>query len=285
MDITRLLFVALLVILPVSANRQTYEHELPSGVTVTCDRCPPGTRLHSHCTETRRTVCKPCISGFYTQFWNYIPECIPCDLCGFNQEETQKCTPSQNRQCQCKEGYYWSSHFCKKHKVCPAGQGIKTRGTPFRDTECEECASGYYAAANMQCVPHTACLADKRLVIHGTNWHDNICLSCNDITTQGWPTFAKPLLTGLFAQQKQDRLKRFVRSLSSQQTVSVAQWLSNATEQQLTDLPDLLEKANRKSLARNVERKIQKFQEEVKFCDPNINFVSTHSTTEFLPIA
>ncbi|XP_036432760.1 tumor necrosis factor receptor superfamily member 6B-like [Colossoma macropomum] len=269
-----LLFAAVPLLLFVSANGNTYERVLPSGKKVICDRCPPGTHLHAHCTDTRPTDCRPCSAGFYTEIWNYIPECLPCVPCALNQEETQSCTPSQNRVCQCKEGYYWLSHFCKKHTVCSAGQWIKNKGTPYKDTECEPCRDGHYAngaAGITKCTPHTACKGDEKLVIHGTNWHDNMCVTCNNVTTEGWPTLIKPLLSELFAQQKQRRLQRLYRILKLDVNDGALQsWLSTASEQQLTDLPAILIRANLHSLADKVEQKIERFQEEAKYCSNNI---------------
>ncbi|KAL6473912.1 hypothetical protein MHYP_G00174730 [Metynnis hypsauchen] len=276
MTITGLLFVALPLLFFVSANEYTYERVF-SGKKVVCDRCPPGTHLHAHCTDTRPTDCRPCSTGFYTEFWNYIPECLPCNLCALNQEETHSCTPSQNRVCQCKEGYYWLSHFCKKHTVCSTGHGIKNKGTPYKDTECEPCTNGHYANAASgitQCTPHTACQGDEKPVIHGTNWHNNMCFTCNNITTKGWPTLIKPLLSDVFTQQKQRRLQRLHRILKLDGNYgdgkALRHWLSTTSEQQLTDLPAILIRANLESLADNVEQKIKRFQEEAKYCSNNI---------------
>ncbi|XP_066523872.1 tumor necrosis factor receptor superfamily member 6B-like isoform X2 [Hoplias malabaricus] len=276
----------LILLLPLfhgtSTNEYTYEHELASGVKLTCDRCEPGFYLRSHCTATRPTRCNPCIQGFYTKYWNYIPECLPCDLCGLNLVETQPCTPKQNRQCQCQDGYYWYSHYCKKHSVCPNGHVIKSKGTPYKDTECEPCSDGYYVtgeAGSAQCTAHTTCRSDEKLMVRGTSCHDNMCLSCNNITSQGWTSFIKPVLTEMFAQQKKP-LHRLCRKLniSGNQTaidkdnsaLKIKTWLSDASEQQLTQLPATLKLANMHNLAEKVEKKLKKFQEEAKQCDNNI---------------
>ncbi|KAL7858542.1 hypothetical protein AOLI_G00186440 [Acnodon oligacanthus] len=274
MTITGLLFAALPLLLFVSANEYKYERVF-SGKKVVCDRCPPGTHLQAHCTDTRPTECRPCSTGFYTEFWNYIPECLPCDLCALNQEETQSCTPSQNRVCQCKEGYYWLSHFCKKHTVCSAGHGIKNKGTPYKDTECEPCTNGHYANGAVgitQCIPYTACQGDEKLVIHGTNWHNNMCVTCNNIIKKGWPTLIKPHLSAVFAHHKHRRLQRLHRilKLDGGDGKALQNWLNTTSEQQLTDLPAILIKANLHSLADNVEQKIKRFQEEAKYCSNNI---------------
>lgn len=56
-------------------------------------------------------------------------------------------------------------------------------GTPYEDTECVPCGSGYYAAGNREqttCKEHTNCeLNGEKTVLKGTTWHDNICSSCD----------------------------------------------------------------------------------------------------------
>uniref|UniRef100_A0A8B9L5H8 Tumor necrosis factor receptor superfamily, member 11b n=1 Tax=Astyanax mexicanus TaxID=7994 RepID=A0A8B9L5H8_ASTMX len=179
-----LIFLSLLL----SVESRTYQRTLPSGAKVVCDFCPPGDYQRSPCTLTRPTECRQCRDSFYTEFWNYVPECLPCDPCEVNQEEKRPCTRFHNRVCQCKPGYFWHSHYCKKHTVCSLGEGVKTEGTPSKDTVCEPCTSGHYAAGpegNKRCTPYTTCKGQEKLVISGTNWHDNICVTWDNFTTQG----------------------------------------------------------------------------------------------------
>lgn len=254
----------------------TYIRTLPSGAKVVCDSCPPGAYQRSHCTETRPTDCRQCRDGFYTEFWNYIPECLPCDPCEPNQEEIRPCTRSHNRMCQCRSGYYWLSHYCKKHTACSLGEGIKTDGTPHRDTECELCTNGHYAAGpegSKRCTRHTACKGQEKLVINGTSWHDNVCVTCDNITTQGWPTLIKPLLSELFAQLNGRRqLQRLRRFLAAEGITNghVQEWLKSASGDQLNELPEKLEKANLSHLSIKVEHKVKRFLQEAKYCSNSI---------------
>lgn len=255
----------------------TYTRTLQSGAKVVCNRCRPGEYLRSHCTDTRPTECRPCKGGFYTEYWNYIPECLPCDLCELNQEETQPCTRFQNRLCQCRPGYYWLSHYCKKHTECSSGEVIKTEGTPHRDTECELCTNGHYAAGpegSKRCTPYTACKGQEKLVINGTSWHDSVCVTCDDLTAKGWSALIKPLLSELLAQQNGKRqlarLRRFLSSEGMTKEQDIQDWLNRASEKQLIDLPDKLEKANLIHLSLKVEHKVNRFLLETKFCSNDI---------------
>ncbi|KAK1789430.1 hypothetical protein P4O66_015359, partial [Electrophorus voltai] len=276
--------LSLISISPAAAgvNETTYVRVLPStGQEIVCNRCAPGYHLRAHCTETRQTECRPCSAGFFTEFWNYIPECLPCDSCFDHQVVKQQCTHFHNQVCECKEGYFWNFHFCKKHTVCGAGYGVKSKGTPYADTECELCADEHYAAGapgNTVCTPHKACQPEERLLLHGSCWHDNSFILL--LLFSGWDRLIKPLLSELFAQQKPRRLQRFVnrfindgrtrrsqvRSNSDNYLQHAQLWLCRATPEQLTELPDKLTKVNLDSLAAKVENKIKKFQEETKHC-------------------
>ncbi|XP_022527697.2 tumor necrosis factor receptor superfamily member 6B isoform X2 [Astyanax mexicanus] len=271
------IFVLSVLICISSQEERTYQRTLPSGAKVVCDFCPPGDYQRSPCTLTRPTECRQCRDGFYTEFWNYVPECLPCDPCEVNQEEIRPCTRFHNRVCQCKPGYFWHSHYCKKHTVCSLGEGVKTEGTPSKDTVCEPCANGHYAAGpegNKRCTPYTACKGQEKPVISGTNWHDNICVTCDNFTTQGWPTLIKPLLSELFAHQNGKRqihrLRRFVQSENMTSEHTVQDWLNQASEEQLKNLPEKLERVNLQHLSLKVDHKIKRFIQEAKYCDNSI---------------
>ncbi|XP_076862149.1 tumor necrosis factor receptor superfamily member 11B-like isoform X2 [Brachyhypopomus gauderio] len=284
--------LSLVSISPAAArvNETTYMRVLPStGQEIVCNRCAPGFHLRAHCTDTRQTECRRCSAGFYTEFWNYIPECLPCDSCFEHQVVKQPCTHTRNQVCECEEGFFWNFHFCKRHTVCGAGYVVKSKGTPYADTMCEFCQNGYYATGapgNKVCVPHKTCRPEERLLLHGSCWHDNVCASCNRIVEKGWDGLIKPLLAELFAQQKPHRLQRFVnrfvlrddgrrrisqrRSSSENYLLHAQEWLRRATPEQLIELPDKLTKINLNNLAANVENKIAKFREETKYCSNNI---------------
>ncbi|XP_047015919.1 tumor necrosis factor receptor superfamily member 6B [Ictalurus punctatus] len=268
---------ASLVIAQNEQNETTYQRKLPSGKIVTCDRCPPGSHLQKHCTDTQRTVCRPCDAGFYTEFSNYIYDCLPCDWCSSDQTEAKKCTSSSNRVCQCKEGFYWNSHFCQQHTVCQKGYGVKVKGTPHTDTECERCTAGYYAAENTPCVPHTPCKSEEKLLFSGTSSVDNVCVSCNSITQDGVLKLLKQQVIEIFFKiQNTRKLHRICRNLNVKDggfqssrihdhcIQNLQRWLNEATEQEVLSLPDKLHK--HEGISKNIKDSIKRIHDEINLC-------------------
>ncbi|XP_062398048.1 uncharacterized protein LOC134088133 [Sardina pilchardus] len=122
-------FLTVLSTVPCSSQQSapTYPWEdAETREAVTCEKCPPGTYVGSHCSKHQRTVCRPCAESQYTEYWNYVEECLLCDYpCSEVQEEVQGCNRTHNRVCRCKEGYYNTLDFCLKHSVCSPGEGVK----------------------------------------------------------------------------------------------------------------------------------------------------------------
>uniref|UniRef100_A0AAZ3NTW9 TNFR-Cys domain-containing protein n=1 Tax=Oncorhynchus tshawytscha TaxID=74940 RepID=A0AAZ3NTW9_ONCTS len=113
-----------------SQTPATYHHlDSSTGQLLTCHRCPPGHHMSAHCTATTQTVCTPCPSGHYTQYWNYLHKCLYCGtFCGEHQVVKEECSVLNDRVCECKGGYYWDADFCIRHSECPSGYGVKRRG-------------------------------------------------------------------------------------------------------------------------------------------------------------
>ncbi|XP_030645103.1 tumor necrosis factor receptor superfamily member 6B [Chanos chanos] len=267
----------------------TYQRIEPlTGKELTCKRCPPGYRLVSHCTATEQTQCALCPDGLYTECWNYVRNCLLCDVCSSNQVIRHPCTHSHNTVCECDKGYYWHEFFCKRHSVCAQGYAVKTKGTPVRDTECEVCPRGQYAsgrAGQAVCVPHTDCKSSgQRLLLRGTSWHDNICATCSDVRAQGWVPFFRNFVHDFFTQRKmsENKLQRFVtkflrvegrrvRERSSQLTVDqlvqrLQEWMSHVGAHQVQELPSLLHSAGMTGLANQLEGKMTKIMDEARAC-------------------
>ncbi|XP_041953439.1 tumor necrosis factor receptor superfamily member 11B-like isoform X3 [Alosa sapidissima] len=122
-------FLTVLSTVPCSSQHSapTYPWEdAETGEAVTCEKCPPGTYVGSHCSKHERTVCRPCTESQYTEYWNYVEECLLCDYpCSEVQEEVHGCNGTHNRVCRCKEGYYNTLDFCLKHSVCSPGEGVQ----------------------------------------------------------------------------------------------------------------------------------------------------------------
>lgn len=112
----------------------TFDHRDPvTGEILKCPKCPPGTFMSAHCTATTRTQCQPCRDGHFTDLWNYLPRCLYCsNICTGNQEVETECSPTTNRICRCKEGFYSADDFCIRHTECGPGYGVQTKGETLR---------------------------------------------------------------------------------------------------------------------------------------------------------
>lgn len=198
----------------------TYQHEDPlTRQILTCTLCPPGTHMSKYCTATEDTICLPCPEDHFTQFWNYLPKWLYCStFCVENQYIEIEWSTTNNRICQCKEGYFWQADFCIKHAECPYGYGVKHDGIidvsgvmiffvcvcvfsklremlfnlsigTLHDTKCERCVWGTFSAVTSStspCIKHTDCKSiDLDVVPRGTSWHDNICSTCKNLQNAG----------------------------------------------------------------------------------------------------
>ncbi|XP_050993567.1 tumor necrosis factor receptor superfamily member 11B-like [Labeo rohita] len=247
-----------------------------------CNRCPPGSRLRAHCTRSSQTECAPCGAGLFTEFWNYIPDCLRCDTCSDHQtmRVVRPCNGSVNTLCECKAGFYWDEHFCRRHSTCKPGHGVKASGTPHKDTVCELCADGHFADVtqeNTTCVTHSACEDHKLLLLPGSRWHDSVCATCDhhDHTPKGWEDLFKPVLSGLHVQfgipieRMQKLVNRRLRRGSGRRNGKRAapqhlQRNDGTSEEELLNLPSILEETHQSLLADRIARKILRFQQHCR---------------------
>ncbi|XP_078696621.1 uncharacterized protein LOC144924862 [Branchiostoma floridae x Branchiostoma belcheri] len=158
-----------------------------SGRTVYCDWCRPGEYMYRPCTEQSSTECLPCPWEHYTEYYNQEPECLLCHQeCNLQEHEHEHealpCTAVQNRQCECDDGYYLLFEFCLPHKECEIGEGVKEKGTPWKNTRCMRCRSGTFSdevSSTAECKPHTDCTIEGECVVHeGSRRRDNTCGTC-----------------------------------------------------------------------------------------------------------
>lgn len=103
----------------------------------------------------------------------------------------------------------------------------------------------------------------------------------------GWVKFIIQPFIEIFKNHNTQKLQRFIRKLtnSSDSCLSnqdfcfqqLEEWFSKATEQQVNNLPRMLQEAGIKShnLTIKIEQKLKKIQDEVRICR-NICFVSDH---------
>uniref|UniRef100_A0A8C1BY98 Tumor necrosis factor receptor superfamily, member 11b n=1 Tax=Cyprinus carpio carpio TaxID=630221 RepID=A0A8C1BY98_CYPCA len=265
-----------LVSLHLAANGHTYRRTDPvTGQQLQCKRCPPGTRLGAHCTSSRETDCVPCGQGLFTEFWNYIPDCLRCDACFDHQRVVRPCNGTVNTVCECEAGFYWDQHFCRRHSECKPGHGVKASGTPHRDTVCEICPDGHFAdvrKTNAGCVTHSACKTDEQLVLPGSRWHDNVCASCDHLTLKGTGTHIHSYIAtyGAPTERLQKLVCRRLRRkrngkraalLRAEGPVQQLQlWNDGTSEEAPLNLPDILEESHLNLLADKIARKILRFQ-------------------------
>nr|XP_015198636.1 PREDICTED: tumor necrosis factor receptor superfamily member 10B-like isoform X1 [Lepisosteus oculatus] len=82
---------------------------------ICCKKCEAGQYVKSPCTSpSTYGQCEACADGKdYTEHANGLKRCIHCSRCRSDQVETVPCTIVQNRQCQCKPGY-----FCRPEEAC-----------------------------------------------------------------------------------------------------------------------------------------------------------------------
>ncbi|XP_045434216.1 tumor necrosis factor receptor superfamily member 10A [Pipistrellus kuhlii] len=105
-----------------------------------CQRCPPGYYVEEPCSSPHtRSECVACDAGTYTGHANGLRSCLLCTTCRQDQEMVRDCTPTRDRQCQCKPGeFYCASGRCPETCYrCTSCPGATLRNcTATTDTVC-----------------------------------------------------------------------------------------------------------------------------------------------------
>ncbi|XP_067873021.1 tumor necrosis factor receptor superfamily member 14-like isoform X2 [Heterodontus francisci] len=148
-----------------------------------CWMCAPGTKVLKHCTELFGTTCVPCTGGEYTEHPNGLEKCLKCKACDpeLGLQIKLECIYTRNTLCEIKEGYYCLDKSCQmggKHKTCLPGEGVKEKGTHFKDTVCEHCPDGKYSSSNSsteECKDWTKCEFNHVQVKSGSSSTDVVC--------------------------------------------------------------------------------------------------------------
>ncbi|XP_018587962.1 tumor necrosis factor receptor superfamily member 5-like isoform X1 [Scleropages formosus] len=131
-----------------------------------CPMCPPGTRVHRHCTAYTSTTCVPCIGDTFTDKPNGLISCFPCTVCqkGLGVKTVKECTASSDTVCGVLEGNYCIDPYgggcraAQKHTTCKPGHFIKHPGTDSTDTVCEICPENSFSdGSSTSCTSHTDC--------------------------------------------------------------------------------------------------------------------------------
>lgn len=145
-----------------------------------CYKCPAGTHVSRHCTETTLRECTPCPAGSFTSQENGLLKCLTCSPpCKQPMIEKIPCTALSDSKCTCPPGTFFSNKTCTPHTVCPVGWGVRKKGSETEDTRCKPCPHGTYSdvpSRVMRCKTHTNCLTQGQLlVIAGTREHNSVC--------------------------------------------------------------------------------------------------------------
>lgn len=145
-----------------------------------CDKCPAGTYVSSHCTETSVRECSPCPEGNFTRGENGVQQCHHCrSRCQAPFIEKTPCTSTTDRQCTCPPGTFFHGVKCKQHTACPPGLGVKKRGSETEDVLCKPCQRGTFSdvpSVILKCRAHSDCQSlGLMLLIKGTKKMDNVC--------------------------------------------------------------------------------------------------------------
>ncbi|KAL6486023.1 hypothetical protein MHYP_G00054150 [Metynnis hypsauchen] len=164
---------------PLSARH--YRHTDPAtGSQVVCDKCPAGTYVLSHCTETSVRECSRCPEGTFTRGENGVQQCHRCQrLCQAPFIEKTPCTATLDRTCACPSGTFAQVGECRPHSQCPPGWGVRKQGSDTEDVRCRKCPRGTFSdvdSTTEKCRPHTDCQAQGLpLVLKGTEKRDSVC--------------------------------------------------------------------------------------------------------------
>ncbi|XP_029299267.1 tumor necrosis factor receptor superfamily member 6B-like isoform X2 [Cottoperca gobio] len=265
----------------VAEQIRTFTYTDPvSGSSVECDRCPPGTYLRARCTSTAKSVCVPCPSGSFTELWNSIAKCLRCGVCGHYEVVRTACSADSDLQCECNQGYYYkkSSGMCHRHRQCPSGQEVLTKGGADEDTTCHSCPIGTYsdtASAHQNCTQHKRCDAPElQLVLKGSTWHDSVCKKREELESRDGGDYLKEILPAFFVHQKMciRRLRQIVHKLRSEDGkkqrssglnlsalhVQINTWVASATANQIRQLPAILTKTGANSAGERLLNKLKK---------------------------
>ncbi|XP_019219868.1 tumor necrosis factor receptor superfamily member 11B isoform X1 [Oreochromis niloticus] len=265
----------------------TFHHRDPvTGEILKCPKCPPGTFMSAYCTATTRTQCQPCRDGHFTDLWNYLPRCLYCsNICTGNQEVETECSPTTNRTCRCKEGFYSADDFCIRHTECGRGYGVQTKGTQQTNTVCEKCPAGYFSSSSSAvdlCVKHQECSSGQSVLLTGSAYSDTVCGTCESLANGG--ETLRTFLSGFFHSHtmRVGKMKKFVSKYiltSSEERCSlpkqreplmdhIIDWLAKAPEEKLRKIPDMLRASELNSMAEKLKKRLH----EIKQQNPNCSF-------------
>ncbi|OCT79057.1 hypothetical protein XELAEV_18030152mg [Xenopus laevis] len=171
-----------------------YQHSDPgSKINLICDKCPAGTYVSKHCTESALRECSPCPNGTFTKHENGNDRCHLCRAtCQSSHVEELPCTALSDRECTCPPATFLLNDTCTPHTPCPVGWGVRKKGSEVENVKCKACSRGTYSdvpSSVLKCKTHTDCAElGLALIKPGTTEHDNVCGALSSTTTDVYST-------------------------------------------------------------------------------------------------
>ncbi|XP_034017995.1 tumor necrosis factor receptor superfamily member 21 [Thalassophryne amazonica] len=189
-----------------------YQHTDPdSGTKLLCHKCPAGTYVSVHCSQTAVRECSPCPKGTFTRGENGVQQCHRCRApCPVGLIEKTPCTSSQDRICVCPPKSFMlgkTDTECKPHSLCPPGTRVKHWGSETEDVLCKPCMKGTFSPVEsnaMKCQAHKDCQAQGLVLLTaGTREMDNICGPSSVVPSSSSLSIASPqsLTQSVFVQE------------------------------------------------------------------------------------
>uniref|UniRef100_H0XL41 Tumor necrosis factor receptor superfamily member 21 n=1 Tax=Otolemur garnettii TaxID=30611 RepID=H0XL41_OTOGA len=220
----------------------TYRHvDRATGQVLICDKCPAGTYVSEHCTNTSLRVCSSCPAGTFTRHENGIERCHDCSQpCPWPMVEKLPCAALTDRECTCPPGMFQSNATCAPHTVCPVGWGVRKKGTETEDVRCKQCARGTFSdvpSSVMKCKAYTDCLSQNLVVIKpGTKEADNVCgtlpsLSSTTSPPPGTAIFSHPEHTDSHEVPSSTYVPKGMNSTESNSSASVRPKVLSGTQE------------------------------------------------------
>ncbi|XP_027009344.1 tumor necrosis factor receptor superfamily member 21 isoform X1 [Tachysurus fulvidraco] len=154
-----------------SISPRQYRYTDPdTGTQFVCDKCPAGTYVSSHCTNSSMRECMECPAGTFTRGENGVQQCHRCrSRCLPPFVEKSPCTATSDRVCVCPPGE------CSPLPECLPGWGVRKS----EDVRCRRCPRGTFSSVPSRahrCQTHTDCQALGMLLLtKGTDKTDNVC--------------------------------------------------------------------------------------------------------------
>lgn len=111
-----------------------YHHvDRVTGQVLTCDKCPAGTYVSEHCTNTSLRVCSSCPVGTFTRHENGIEKCHQCSQpCPWPMVEKLPCAALTDRECTCPPGMFQSNGTCAPTRCALWVGGCGRRGQRWK---------------------------------------------------------------------------------------------------------------------------------------------------------